>query len=108
MIKTILTFLLSLSILTVSFIVQDEITGFDPEASSHTSLNSSNPETHVLKPPPLAKSFLNQTGKNANIFSSAHAESVTRFIPQLEVRHGDFLLEKTCAIPVKYQSNYLS
>ncbi|MCY8405476.1 hypothetical protein [Bacillus sonorensis] len=104
MIKTIITFLLSLSILSTPFLHQDQSAGFTPEEAAYMSQTLSKPEAHALKIPPFSKSFLHQPGKAANVYT----QSITHFIPQPEVRHGDLLLEKTCAIPVKYQSNYLS
>ncbi|MEC1473180.1 hypothetical protein P9D31_12645 [Bacillus haynesii] len=100
--------MLSLCMLTVPFADQDQNPVFDPEAEYHMSLNTSKFETHAVNPSPFTKSFLNHPGKAANIFSVFDARCYTHFIPRFEVQSNELILKKTCAIPVKYQSNYLS
>ncbi|MCY7816453.1 hypothetical protein [Bacillus haynesii] len=107
-IKSFLTLVLSLCMLTVPFADQDQNPVFDPEAEYHMSLNTSKFETHAVTPSPFTKSFLNHPGKAANIFSVFDARCYTHFIPRFEVQSNELILKKTCAIPVKYQSNYLS
>ncbi|MEC1243362.1 hypothetical protein [Bacillus licheniformis] len=106
-IKSFLTLMLSLCMLTVPFADQEQNPVFDPEAEYHMSLNNSKFETHAVNPSPFTKSFLNHPGRAANI-SVFDARFYTHFIPRFEVQSNELILKKTCAIPVKYQSNYLS
>ena len=100
-IKSFLTLMLSLCMLTVPFADQEQNPVFDPEAEYHMSLNTSKFETHAVNLP-FYKSFLNHPGRAANI-SVFDARFYTHFIPRFEVQSNELILKNlrySCEIPI--------
>lgn len=79
-IKSFLTLMLSLCMLTVPFADQEQNPVCDPEAEYHMSLNTSKFETHAVNPSPFTKAFLTIQEKPQIFLSLTHVSTLISFL----------------------------